>query len=256
MIVSLKGKVAIVTGSGRGIGRSIAVRLAKEGVKVVVNAKKRAEEAKETLDEIEKAGGEGIISMADVSTREGCKKVVNDAVEKFGKLDILINNAGLGLFSLFANADDNLINKQIDVTLKSAIYCTQEAVKVMRQGEKKDGDVIFISSIAGITPAVGLAFYGMAKAGLISLTKTLAVELSPIKVNSIAPGVVRTKMGESLISLFNEPEEEWAKKRTLLGRIVEPDEVAELVVTILKIPSITGQTFIIDSGQTLLGALG
>lgn len=255
MITNLNGKVAIVTGSGRGIGRSIAIRLAKEGVKIVVNAKKRGEEAKETLDEINKVGGEGIISMADVSTREGCKKVVNDAIEKFGKLDILINNAGLGLFSFFINADDNLINKQIEVTLKSAIYCTQEVAKIMKESQEKEGDIVFISSIAGLSPAIGLSFYGMAKAGLISLTKTLAIELSPIKVNAIAPGVVKTKMGESLISVFNEPEEEWAKKRTVLGRIVEPDEVAELVVAVLKIPSITGQTFVIDSGQTLLGAL-
>ncbi|ARM77079.1 3-oxoacyl-ACP reductase [Acidianus manzaensis] len=250
---NLSGKVAIVTGSSRGIGRSIAIRLAKEGVKVVVNGKKRIEEAKETLSKIQSEGGDGIITMADVSTRDGCKQLVNSAIENFGKLNILINNAGLGLFSLFSNADDNLIDKQINVTLKSSIYCTQEASKVI--DKSKGGDIIFMSSIAGISPAVGLSFYGIAKAGLISLTKTLAIELSPIKVNSIAPGVVRTKMGESLISLFKEPEEEWAKKRTLLGRIVEPDEIAELIVTILKIPSITGQTFIIDSGQTLLGAL-
>ena len=135
--------------------------------------------------------------------------------------------------------------------MKSAIYCSQEAGKVMN----KEGAIINISSIAGIIPAKGLSIYGAAKAGLISLTKTLAVELAPIRVNAVAPGVVKTKMGESLISLSGEEEKEWASKKTLLNRIVEPDEVAEMVVTIIKIPSMTGETVVIDSGQTLLGTL-
>ncbi|MEM0104831.1 MAG: glucose 1-dehydrogenase [Candidatus Methanomethylicia archaeon] len=248
----LKGKVAIVTGSGRGIGRAIAVRLGKEGMKIIVNAKKRKEELEETVKLVKENGGEAIGVQADVATREGCKQLVEVALKNFGRLDVLVNNAGLGLFSFFLNADDNLINKQLDVSLKSAIYCSQEAAKVMTDG----GVIINISSIAGLEASPGLAFYGIAKAGLISLTKTLAVELAPrIRVNAVAPGVVRTKMGESLINILNLKEEEFAKRSTLLGRIVEPEDVAEVVVMLVKVPTITGEVVVIDSGQTLMRGL-
>ncbi len=251
MILDLSGKVAIVTGSGRGIGRSIAIRLAKEGVKVMINAKKGVEEAKETLQQIEKIGGEREISITDVSPREGCKKLKEDTIKKFGKIDILINNAGLGLYSDFIEADDKMIEKQIDVTLKSVVFCSQEIGKVL----DKDGSIVNISSIAGIIPAKGLSIYGAAKAGIISLTKSMAVELSPIRVNAIAPGVVKTKMGDSLLNIYKKSEEDFSKEKTLLGRIVEPDEIAEMITTILKIPTITGQAIIIDSGESLLGIL-
>jgi len=248
----LKGKVAIVTGSGRGIGRAIAVRLGKEGMKIIVNAKKRAEEMEETVKLVKESGGEAIGILADVATREGCKKLVDSAIRNFGRLDVLVNNAGLGLFKFFLDADDNLINKQLDVSLKSAIYCSQEAARVMSEG----GVIINISSIAGLEASPGLAFYGIAKAGLISLTKTLAVELAPkIRVNAVAPGVVKTKMGESLINVLNLKEEEFAKRSTLLGRIVEPEDVAEVVVTLIKVPTITGEVVVIDSGQTLMRGL-
>ncbi|AWR95610.1 SDR family oxidoreductase [Acidianus brierleyi] len=251
MILDLSGKVAIVTGSGRGIGRSVAIRLAKEGVKVMVNAKKGVEEAKETLELIEKTGGEGEISIADVSTREGCRKLKEDTIKKFGKIDILINNAGLGLYSYFIEADDKMIEKQLDVTLKSVIFCSQEIGKEL----DKEGSIINISSIAGLIPARGLSIYGAAKAGIISLTRSMAVELSPVRVNAIAPGVVKTKMGDSLLNIYKRSEEDFSKEKTLLGRIVEPDEIAEIIATILKIPTITGQVIVIDSGESLLGIL-
>lgn len=251
MILDLSGKVAIVTGSGRGIGRSIAIRLAKEGVKVMVNAKKGVEEAKETLELIEKTGGEGEISIADVSTREGCRKLKEDTIKKFGKIDILINNAGLGLYSYFIETDDKVIEKQLDVTLKSVIFCSQEIGKEL----DKEGSIINISSIAGLIPARGLSIYGAAKAGIISLTRSMAVELSPVRVNAIAPGVVKTKMGDSLLNIYKRSEEDFSKEKTLLGRIVEPDEIAEIIATILKIPTITGQVIVIDSGESLLGIL-
>ncbi|WP_432417932.1 SDR family oxidoreductase [Acidianus brierleyi] len=250
-MLDLSGKVAIVTGSGRGIGRSVAIRLAKEGVKVMVNAKKGVEEAKETLELIEKTGGEGEISIADVSTREGCRKLKEDTIKKFGKIDILINNAGLGLYSYFIEADDKMIEKQLDVTLKSVIFCSQEIGKEL----DKEGSIINISSIAGLIPARGLSIYGAAKAGIISLTRSMAVELSPVRVNAIAPGVVKTKMGDSLLNIYKRSEEDFSKEKTLLGRIVEPDEIAEIIATILKIPTITGQVIVIDSGESLLGIL-
>ncbi len=237
----------VVTGSGRGIGRAIAVRLAREGWNVVVNAKKGKEEAEETLRMVREAGGNGVVVLADVATREGCRNVVQAAVQNFGGLDVLVNNAGLGLYSLFLNADDRLIDKQLEVSLKSVIYCSQEAAKVM-----KEGSIINIASIAGIRPFVGLSIYSAAKAAIINLTQALAVELAPrIRVNAVAPGVVKTKMGDSLVKLLGMTEEEFAKKHTLLEKMVTPEDVAEVVWMLVKIPTITGQVIVIDSGELL-----
>ncbi|MCX8137312.1 SDR family oxidoreductase [Pyrobaculum aerophilum] len=237
----------VVTGSGRGIGRAIAVRLAREGWNVVVNAKKGKEEAEETLRMVREAGGNGVVVLADVATREGCRNVVQAAVQNFGGLDVLVNNAGLGLYSLFLNADDRLIDKQLEVSLKSVIYCSQEAAKVM-----KEGAIINIASIAGIRPFVGLSIYSAAKAAIINLTQALAVELAPrIRVNAVAPGVVKTKMGDSLVKLLGMTEEEFAKKHTLLEKMVTPEDVAEVVWMLVKIPTITGQVIVIDSGELL-----
>jgi len=242
--------IAVVTGSGRGIGRAIAVRFAREGWRVVVNAKKRREEAEETLRLVKEAGGDGVVVMADVATRDGCRSLAEAALS-LGGLDVWVNNAGLGLYSPFLNADDKLIEKQLEVSLKSVIYCSQEAARVM-----KEGVIINVSSIAGIRPMAGLSIYSAAKAAIINLTQSLAVELAPrIRVNAVAPGVVRTKMGDSLLRLLNLSEEEFAKRYTLLGRMVTPEDVAEVVWMLVKIPTITGQVIVVDSGEMLKSRL-
>ncbi|MEL9990253.1 MAG: SDR family oxidoreductase [Thermoproteus sp.] len=240
--------VAVVTGSGRGIGRAIAVRLARDGYKVVVNAKKGKEEAEETLRTIRELGGDGAVVLADVATRDGCRALVQETLRLYGRLDVLVNNAGLGLFSRFLDADDRLIDKQIEVTLKSVIYCSQEGARAMSDG----GVIINVASIAGITPFYGLSIYSAAKAAVINLTKALAVELAPkIRVNAVAPGVVKTKMGDSLLKLLGLDEEKFAERNTLLKRLVSPEDVAEAVAALVKIPTITGQVIVIDSGESL-----
>jgi 3-oxoacyl-[acyl-carrier protein] reductase len=246
--VELKGMSAIVTGSGRGIGRAIALRLAREGVRVVVNAKKGYEDVIETINMMKSVGGEAIPVLADVSTREGCRELVRKAMESFGRLDILVNNAGLGLYAPFLEQSDAMIEKVLSTSLKSVIYCSQEAAKVMTEGS-----IINIASIAGIEPLYGLSIYSAAKAGVIGITKALAIELAPrIRVNAIAPGVVKTKMGESLLKVLKLTEEDYLEKYTLLKRFVEPDEIAETVIFLIKTPSITGQTIVIDAGLSLI----
>jgi 3-oxoacyl-[acyl-carrier protein] reductase len=137
------------------------------------------------------------------------------------------------------------------VTLRSVIYCSQEAARVM-----KEGSIINVASIAGIKPFVGLSIYSAAKAAVINLTQALAVELVPrIRVNAVTPGVVKTKMGDSLLNLLGVNEEEFAKRYTLLRRIVTPEDVAEVVWMLVKIPTITGQVVVVNSGQLLLGRL-
>jgi 3-oxoacyl-[acyl-carrier protein] reductase len=246
--VELRGMSAIVTGSGRGIGRAIALRLAREGVKVVVNAKKGYEDVIETINMIKSVGGEAIPVLADVSTREGCRELARKAMESFGRLDILVNNAGLGLYASFLEQSDAMIEKVLSTSLKSVIYCSQEAAKVMTEGS-----IINIASIAGIEPLYGLSIYSAAKAGVIGITKALAIELAPrIRVNAIAPGIVKTKMGESLLKVLKLTEEEYLEKYTLLKRFVEPDEIADTVIFLIKTPSITGQTIVIDAGLSLI----
>lgn len=170
-------------------------------------------------------------------------------VATFGTIDVLVNNAGLGIYREFLQLDDQLIDKVLRTSLNSAIYCSQEAAKVM-----KEGVVINVSSIAGMIPFRGLSVYSIAKEGLIALTKAMARELAPsIRVNAVAPGVVKTKMGDSLITLLGVDEETFARKYTLLGRVVTPEEVAEAVMALIKIPTITGETLVIDSGQLLVG---
>lgn len=246
--MELRGMSAIVTGSGRGIGRAIALRLAREGVKVVVNAKKGYEDVIETINMIKSVGGEAIPVLADVSTREGCRELVRKAMESFGRLDILVNNAGLGLYASFLEQGDAMIEKVLSTSLKSVIYCSQEAAKVMTEGS-----IINIASIAGIEPLYGLSIYSAAKAGVIGITKALAIELAPrIRVNAIAPGIVKTKMGESLLKVLKLTEEEYLEKYTLLKRFIEPNEIADAVIFLIKTPSITGQTIVIDAGLSLI----
>jgi 3-oxoacyl-[acyl-carrier protein] reductase len=246
--VELRGMSAIVTGSGRGIGRAIALRLAREGVKVVVNAKKGYEDVIETINMIKSVGGEAIPVLADVSTREGCRELARKAMESFGRLNILVNNAGLGLYAPFLEQSDAMIEKVLSTSLKSVIYCSQEAAKVMTEGS-----IINIASIAGIEPLYGLSIYSAAKAGVIGITKALAIELAPrIRVNAIAPGIVKTKMGESLLKVLKLTEEEYLEKYTLLKRFIEPNEIADAVIFLIKTPSITGQTIVIDAGLSLI----
>ncbi|BFH73091.1 SDR family oxidoreductase [Sulfurisphaera javensis] len=249
---SLKNKVAVVTGSGRGIGRAIAVRLSSEGSLVVVNAKKRVEEMNETIKIIKENGGEAIGVLADVSTREGCEKLLKDTLKNYKAVDILVNNAGIGLFSPFLNADDKLIEKHITTDFLSTLYCSQIFAKEIREG----GEILNVASVAGIVPAYGLSIYGAMKGAVITLTKYLALELAPkIRVNAIAPGFVKTKMGESMYKLLGISEKEFAERVTIMGKLLEPEEIAEFVAAILKIESLTGQVFVIDSGESLKGGL-
>jgi len=244
----LKNKTAIVTGSGRGIGKYIALELAKNGVKTVINVKKNIDEGNNTLKEIKKYS-DSILSISDVSEEKGVKKLFEDAKNYFGNINILINNAGLGLFSLFEDNDEKLINKIIKTNINSTIYSSQLFSRMLQ------GNVIInISSLASIVPFRGLSIYGMTKAAINGLTRSMALELSEknIRVNAVAPGIVKTKMGDSLLKIMNVNEEEYAKKYTLTKKIIDPEEVADTVIFLIKNESMTGQTIIIDSGQLLM----
>ncbi|MFB6470059.1 MAG: SDR family NAD(P)-dependent oxidoreductase [Vulcanisaeta sp. AZ3] len=249
-------RVAIISGSGRGIGRAIAIRLAKEGFGVVVNYKRHDEEGEETMRLIKNVNGEAMMVKADVATADGAKTVINEAIKQWGSVDILVNNAGLGIMMPFVDVDEELWDKIINTNLKSAYLLSRFAIPHMVK--RGWGRIINISSIEGIIGAAYNVPYATAKAALIGFTKALAAELAPygITVNAIAPGLVRTKMGMSLLQVLNIKEEEWIRSSTLTGRLIEPEEIAETVAFLVNdlAKNITGQVLVVDSGISILPA--
>ncbi len=253
MKIDLSGKVSLVTGSSRGIGRAIALELAEHGADVVVNYRKRKEEAEDTARRIRNMGRESIVVKADVSDKQEVENLIKKIEEEFGVLHILVNNAGWGYASPFLSLEEKTWDRTINVNLKSIYLVTQRALQIMNKQDY--GRIINITSIAGVIGFGFLSAYSAAKAGIIGLTKSLAQELAGTKItiNAIAAGIVKTKMGESLFEVMGVDEKTWSKKNTLTGSIIDPKEVAALVVYLSSdyAKNITGQTFIIDSGLSL-----
>ncbi len=216
----LENKVAIITGAGSGIGKETALLFAREGAKVVV-ADVNEKGGNETVTEIKK-NGEGIFAKLDVSNREQSKQMVKTTLEKYGKIDVLINNAGIVQDAFLSKMTEEQWDKVINVNLKGVFNCTQAVVEVMmNQG---NGVIINTSSIVGLNGNVGQVNYAATKAGLIGMTKTLAKELGKkgIRVNAVAPGFIATPMTS------NVPEKilEMMKEKTPLRRLGEPKDVA------------------------------
>lgn len=254
-----KNKVALITGSSRGIGKAIAIKFATMGIKLILNYRKREEEANKTLEEIKSAGSEAIAIRCNVAKYEEVKQLVKQARDHFGKIDILVNNAALGIANSFLEMDVESWQKQIEVSLNSCFYVTKEVVSDMIN--QRWGRIINISSLAGIYGIKYLSAYSAAKAGVIALTKVLDAELSQynITVNAIAPGFVETEMGFSyfkvleLMKGIKNPLEKFLKYSTLTKKLVKSEEVAEVASMLISplAENITGQIFIIDSGSTL-----
>lgn len=240
-------KVAIVTGSTRGIGKAIAIQLVKDGAKVIINGTKQ-----ETVDEaVKEVGKSGTVYgiAADVSKKADVQRLIDGAVKKFGKLDIMVNNAGIVNFSPFVDLKEEDWDRMLDVDLKGCYLCCQAAAKQMIK-QKKGGKILNISSIAGFIGFPGLSHYCAAKAGVIELTKEIATELGPFKinVNAIGPGVIETDMTKDM--LVDPKAMKGFLARIPLGRIGKPDDIAKATAFLVSDEAdyVTGITLFVDGG--------
>lgn len=237
-------KIAIVTGASRGIGREIAKTLARKGIKVIANYNKSEKQAIELKEELSKEQIEIDIVKADVSKREEIKNLVNFTLSKYGKIDILINNAGISEYKLFTEETDEDWNKVVGTNLYSAFAMSQEVIPNMIHN--KNGCIINMSSAWGVVGGALEVIYSVSKAGLDGLTKSLAKELGPsnIRVNSIAPGMIRTDMNKK----FTEEELEELKNETPLEKIGTPEDIAKCVSWLVDDEFTTGQIISINGG--------
>ncbi|KXG77230.1 3-oxoacyl-[acyl-carrier-protein] reductase FabG [Fervidicola ferrireducens] len=248
--MDLSGKVCLVTGGSRGIGRSISIKLARLGAKVVLNYKSNEELAKKVVSEIESLNGEAVAYMADVADYEEASRMVEEVYQKFGRIDILVNNAGITRDGLILRMSEKDWDDVINTNLKGMFNTTKNAVKYMVK--QRWGRIINISSVVGLYGNPGQANYAAAKAGVIGFTKSLAKELGSrgITVNAVAPGFIRTDMTAEIIKKNQETS---IIEKIPLRRLGEPDDVANLVAFLASEESnyITGQIIAIDGGLTL-----
>jgi len=245
----LKGRVAIVTGAGSGIGQGIARRLGCEGAKVIVDYVGTPQGAEETERAIKDAGGEGQIVRADVTKMEDVNALVNTAWERFGSADILVNNAGMEKKSDFWETPEEDYDKIMSVNLRGPFFLTQAFVRRLRDA-KKPGRVINISSVHEDMSFPGFATYCCSKGGMRMLMRDLAVELGPlgITVNNVAPGAIATPINKALLE--DKPKLKALLANIPLGRLGAVDDVAGLVAFLASDDAsyITGSTYVIDGG--------
>ncbi|MCX6759589.1 MAG: SDR family NAD(P)-dependent oxidoreductase [Candidatus Nealsonbacteria bacterium] len=246
----VKNKVAIVTGAKRGMGRTHALALAKAGAKVVVSDISQ-EDCQVVVKEIKKDGGEAIAIKCDVSKKEEVDNMVKATVDKWGKIDILINNAGICQFKPFLELTEQEWDRTIDINLKGYFLCSQAAAKEMVR--QKSGAIVNIASIAMGQVGVGflnLAHYSASKGGIVGMTETMAIELGPynIRVNAIAPGVIETPMIDPIKQ--DQKAMEGILARVPLHRVGKSEEVSNLVLFLASDASsyMTGSTVVIDGG--------
>ena len=244
----LAGKVAIVTGASRGIGRAIALELADFGAKVVVNYASSSNAADELVEKIISDGGEAIAIAADVSKPEQIDELVKTVVDRWGRIDVLVNNAGITRDTVMLRMKLEDWQAVIDTNLTGVFSCTRAVSKIMLK--QKSGRIINIASVAGQIGNPGQASYSASKAGVLGFTRTVAKELSSrgITVNAVAPGFIATDMTTDLKT-------EGILQFIPLGRYGKPEEVAGMVRFLAADPAaayITGQTFNVDGGMVMV----
>jgi len=250
--VKLKEKVALITGSSRGVGRAIAFAYAKEGASVVINYTSNQTAAEEVVETIKEKGGRAILFKADVAKAVEAEALVQKGIEEFGSLDILVNNAGFSRPAMLLKMSEDQWDQVLDIHLKGAFLCSQFAARHMKEQNK--GKIINITSVAGIVGTVGQINYSAAKGGLLSFTKSAARELARynICVNVISLGIVATDMTEKIRT--DEKLREIYMNRILLKRFAEPDDISPAFIFLGSDESsyITGQLLCVDGGYGMI----
>jgi len=250
--VRLKGKVALVTGSSRGVGRAIALAYAREEASVVVNYSSNQAAGEEVVSAIREMGSKAILLKADVANPADAEALVQKGIEEFGDLDILVNNAGFSRPAMLLKMSEDEWDQVLDIHLKGAFLCTQFAARHMKDQNK--GKIINVTSVAGIVGTVGQINYSAAKGGLLSFTKSAARELARyhICVNVICLGIVATDMTEKIRT--DEKLKEIYMNRILLKRFAEPDDISPAFVFLGSDDAsyITGQLLCVDGGYGMI----
>ncbi len=245
----LEGKVALVTGASRGIGRAVALQLAAEGAKVVINFAGNIAKAEEVKSEIEANGGEAILVQADVADFEAVEEMAAKVVETFGKIDILVNNAGITRDNLLMRMKESDFYEVINTNLKGVFNCTKAVSKLMTK--QRSGRIVNMASIVALTGNIGQTNYAAAKAGVIGFSKSAAKEFASrgININVVAPGFIETDM----TAVIPEKIKEAMLKEIPLGRIGKPEDVAKAVKFLVSEEAsyITGQVIRVDGGMSM-----
>ncbi len=253
--MDLGGRVAIVTGGGTGIGRAVSMRLANSGAKaVVVNYSRSAKDAESTVHELQALGVEAVAHQADVTDEAAVKRMVVACVERFGALDLLVNNAGTTRFIPHSDLDaltDEVWDEILGVNLKGTFYCCRAAAPELG---KRNGAIVNVASISAHRATGSSIAYAVSKAGIVQLTRALALSLAPnVRVNSVSPGLVSTRWFRSR---FGDDaalaQEESFAEATPLRRIASSEDVAQAVVSLLENDLITGQDLVVDGGKNIV----
>ncbi|MGF1514312.1 MAG: glucose 1-dehydrogenase [Elainellaceae cyanobacterium] len=252
----LSGRVALVTGSSQGIGQAIAIRLAEEGAKVVINYRSHPEGAEDTVKQVQAAGGEchpaeGYAIQADMGTVADVRRLVQESIKHYGQLDILVNNAGVEKHAPFWEVTEKDYDTVLNVNLKGVFFAAQAIAQHLMETERP-GTIVNISSVHEELPFPNFASYCASKGGVKMLTRDLAVELAPygIRVNNVAPGAIETPINTDLL---NNPEKLNALLKNIpLNRLGKPKDISGLVAFLASEDAayITGSTFFADGGLT------
>ncbi len=248
----LRDKIALVTGSSRGVGRAVALGYAQEGAKVVINYSSSEAAASEVVQECKKIGAEAIAVRADVAKKSDVEALFKSAIDEFGRIDILVNNAGFTRPAMLVKMTEEQWDQVVDIHMKGTFLCSQAAARQMK--EQNSGKIINVTSVAGIVGTVGQVNYSAAKGGIISMTKSIARELARYNIcaNVISLGIVATDMTEKIRT--DEKLRDIYINRILLKRFAEPSDIVPAFVFLASDESnyITGQLVCVDGGYGMI----
>ncbi len=243
MIGTAKERVVVVTGSSRGLGRIIALKFGEKGDRVVINYRGNEEKAQTVVQDIVACGSEAFLFRADISSPNDADALIAAAVERWGRLDVLVNNAGRTRDRLLLRMEEQDWDDVINTNLSGSFYCMRAASKIMMK--QKEGHIISIASIVGLQGREGQANYAASKSGLVGLTKSCAKEFGRfnIKINAILPGYLKTDMGETVSTSFQDR----VRRENALQRSTDPGEIAEFIYHLSCMNNVSGQIFNLDS---------